>query len=115
MKLVVEDIKRIARDSYDEQDIIGEAELDMIDQIFASIPDRKTYCHGDNHCGNILLDAEDNPRYIDFPYTGYGHPIFDMYSSHMLFCGVTDEELNAPNKKMFFPRYLFNADQCHLI
>ena len=46
-------------------------------RLIDSIPERKTFIHGDLHMGNVMLQ-DGEPMLIDLGESGIGHPIFDI-------------------------------------
>lgn len=61
-------------------------EVEVLHEIVASVPDRKTLVHGDIHPNNLMLQG-DELVIIDMAAITYGHPVFDyagMALSHVM-------------------------------
>ena len=72
-------------------DLLTPAEINLLNEMIDSIPERKTYIHGDYHRGNIMVrrkepghSAEDELLLIDMSDSSMGHPIYDVLGTYML-------------------------------
>lgn len=59
-------------------------EMEKVREIYANVPDRESFIHGDCHIGNVMVQ-DGKMMFIDFATAGMGHPIFDMGSMYSLF------------------------------
>ena len=62
-----------------EAGVLTETELEQFEKLYASIPERSTFIHGDCHPGNVMLQ-DGEFVFIDTMTCGYGHPVFDLSS-----------------------------------
>lgn len=60
-------------------------EMEKVREIYANVPDRDTFIHGDCHIGNAMVQ-DGKMMFIDLATAGMGHPIYDMGSMYSLFC-----------------------------
>lgn len=72
-------------------DFLTSAEINLLDEMIDSIPERKTYIHGDFHRGNIMVrrredchSEEDELLLIDMADSSMGHPVYDVLGTYML-------------------------------
>lgn len=68
---------------------LTEEEMQKIRAIYANIPDRNTFIHGDCHIGNAMVQ-DGEMMFIDLATSGMGHPIIDMTSMYSLFVERAD-------------------------
>ena len=54
-------------------------EIEKLQRLFESIPDRSTFIHGDCHPGNVMVQGGELV-FIDMMTCGTGHPVFDLTS-----------------------------------
>jgi len=54
-------------------------EIDLLRRLYALIPDRGTFIHGDCHPGNVMVQ-DGQLLFIDLMTCGSGHPVFDLSS-----------------------------------
>ena len=59
--------------------VCTKAEIDKLSRLYATIPDRGTFIHGDCHPGNVMVQG-DQLLFIDLMTCGSGHPVFDLSS-----------------------------------
>lgn len=59
--------------------LMNEDEISKMNALIDSIPDRRTFLHGDYNSKNIMLQ-DDEILLIDLGDAAYGHPIFDIAS-----------------------------------
>ncbi len=71
--------------------VLSPEEMDKVREIYANVPDRDTFIHGDCHIGNAMMQ-DGRMMFIDLATAGMGHPIYDMGSMYSLFC----ERANDP-------------------
>lgn len=55
---------------------LNQDEVDLLHRLINSIPDRKTFVHGDIHPKNVMVQ-DGELLFIDMADLTYGHPIFD--------------------------------------
>ena len=64
--------------------VLTPEEIEKVRAIYANIPERDTFIHGDCHIGNAMVQ-DGSVMFIDLATAGMGHPIYDMVSMYSLF------------------------------
>ena len=64
--------------------VLTPEEIEKVRAIYANIPERDTFIHGDCHIGNVMVQ-DGGMMFIDLATAGMGHPIYDMVSMYSLF------------------------------
>ena len=64
--------------------VLTPEETEKVRAIYANIPERDTFIHGDCHIGNAMVQ-DGSMMFIDLATAGMGHPIYDMVSMYSLF------------------------------
>ena len=67
--------------------------------LMESIPDRKTFVHGDCHFKNIMVQGEDL-LLIDMDTLSVGHPIFELAAIYAPYCAFNEDD--PGNSERFF-------------
>lgn len=67
--------------------------------LMESIPDRKTFVHGDCHFKNIMVQGEDL-LLIDMDTLSVGHPIFELAAIYAPYCAFNEDD--PGNSEKFF-------------
>ena len=67
--------------------------------LMESIPDRKTFVHGDCHFKNIMVQGDDL-LLIDMDTLSVGHPIFELAAIYAPYCAFNEDD--PGNSERFF-------------
>ena len=78
---------------------LEEKDYQKAKQLIASIPERKTFVHGDCHFKNIMVQGEDL-LLIDMDTLAVGHPIFELAALYAPYCAFNEDD--PGNSQKFF-------------
>ena len=78
---------------------LDEAHFAKAKSLIKSIPERKTFVHGDCHFKNIMVQ-DDELLLIDMDTLSVGHPIFELAAIYAPYCAFNEDE--PTNSEKFF-------------
>lgn len=83
-------------------------EVARLKKVCGTIPDRRTFIHGDCHPGNVLT-GDGRMILIDLSSCGYGHPVFDLAGMCSIYLMSAQDE---SRRKRLVPAMDFTAEEC---